>query len=215
LDKIRVEAEVVGRYTARVALMEVMSVCAMPFLVACTLPVEPCPTAAEIARGVRNELKRAKLAGRVAMMLSTEKNFPVSQTAVGITVLAVVSRRMLRTRRSRRGDALVAVGLPFVGFDVIKGEKEGKVVDLTDLTAILRSNAVHDVIPVGSGGIMKEAKVIAKDSGLGLRLCCPDGISLSRSAGPATVILCSASESKHTAISALTHKPVTRIGTLR
>jgi hypothetical protein len=214
LDRIRVYPEVVGRYTARVALMEAMSVNAWPFLVVCTLAVEPRPTANEIVRGVRGELRNAKLESRDMIMVSTEKNFPTRQTSVGITVISAASRRDLRIEKSRAGDVLVAVGLPFVGDDVVKEENKDKIVDLTDLRRLLRIGVVHDIVPVGSGGIEKEAKVIAKDSKLGLRLSRPRAIDLRKSAGPATVILCSVPESGYAQLSELMVKPVTRIGRL-
>lgn len=214
LDRIRVSGEVVGRFTARVVLMEVLSLGAQPFLIVSTLPVEPYPSAARILKGIRSELRRARVMENVPIMCSTEKNIPVRQTGLGLTVLASTSRRELRIGRSKPGDVIVAIGLPHVGSEVIRGEKKGRIVDLEDLLALLNSPTIHEIIPVGSRGILKEAKVVAKDSGLNLRLITSEAINLTKSAGPATVLLCSVCTSDHKDLSLLTNKPLTRIGAL-
>lgn len=214
LDKLRVSGEVVGRFTARVALMEVLSAGARPFLVVSTLPVEPYPTAAQIVKGVRSELRRAKIKGDIPMLRSSEKNIPVRQTGVGVTVLGTVPNSKLRVGKSRPGDLVVAIGLPHVGSELIQGEKKCRVADLGDLLALLKSPRVHDIIPVGSFGILREAQVIAGDSGLKFRSISPDGIDLGKSAGPATVLLCSVSPSCYKGVSSHTNKPVRIIGAL-
>jgi hypothetical protein len=213
LDRVRASGEVVGRFTARVALMEALSVGATPFCVVSTLSVEPYP-ATQIIKGIRSELRRAKLKGNVPIMRSTEKNILVRQTGVGVTVLATVSRGQLRIGKSRLGDLVVTIGLPHVGSEVIQGEKKCRIADLRDLLTLLEFTGVHEIIPVGSVGILREAKVIAEDSGLKFRSTSPDGINLGKSAGPATVLLCSVSPSNYEDLSSLTNKPVTTIGTL-
>lgn len=211
-DKIRVGGQVVGQFTSRVALAETLSVGAAPFLIVATLSVEPKPTAASVINGVRKELRAARIA--VPILRSTEKNVQVAQTGIGVTVLAKVTRDLLRIGRSRVGDAIVAIGRPHVGSEVRRGEMNHKIADLRDLRNLLNFAQIHDIIPVGSAGVLKEAKVIARDSRLDFQMSKPPKMDLKKSAGPATALLCSIPESRLRDLQLLTNKPVTQIGTL-
>lgn len=214
LDRVRVNGEAVGRYTARVALMEVLSVAAVPFLLIGTLPVEPDPTATRVMKGIRSELQRTKIRRKVTMLVSTEKNFPVRQTGVGVAVIATTPRSRLRFRKSRAGDIIAAIGTPCVGAEVLLGEKKGKIAEPEDLAALLKSHAVHDILPVGSAGIRSEARVLAEDSGLGFTLLKHPAVNVTKSAGPATVLLCTIAASNWEHLRSVTAKPLTRIGML-
>jgi hypothetical protein len=93
---------------------------------------------------------------------------------------------------------------------VLSGERRHIIADPRDVPKLLRYGFIHEIIPAGSTGTIHEAEVMAKDSTLQFR---PDNNKhelLTKSAGPATVILFASS----TAHRVLTHlrKPVTRIG---
>jgi selenophosphate synthetase-related protein len=77
LDRVKVDGYTVGRFTARVALMEALSTGADPFCLMNTLAVEPKPTGVEITKGIRSELRYAGLGSKIIMKESTEKNIPV------------------------------------------------------------------------------------------------------------------------------------------
>ena len=96
-DKVKVSGSVVGKFTARVALMEALSVGALPFCVTVALSVEPQPTGAQILNGIRSELRHASLTLPITLQ-SSEKNFAVKQTGLGITVLSIASPRSLRMK---------------------------------------------------------------------------------------------------------------------
>jgi len=212
-DRIHVSGEFVGRLTSRVALAETLSVGAKPFLIVATLSVEPKPTAASVIKGIGKELHAAGI--DVPILRSTEKNIAVSQTGIGVTVLANVARDLLRVGKSRAGDAIVAIGIPHVGSEVRRGEMSLRIADLRDLNNLSKSQQIHDIIPVGSGGILKEAEVMARDSHLDFEtLKPPPRMDLNRSAGPATVLLCSVPRLACGKVQSLTIKPVTKIGAL-
>jgi len=214
LDRVRVDGRTVGRFTARVALMEALSVGAAPVCLASTLMVEPEPTGVEIIRGIREELRYARLDSRVVMTDSTEKNIPVRQTGVGVTVIGTATSRSLKIGRCRRGDAIVAVGLPHVGVEVIAGEKQRIVVDTRDVCNLLNLGFVREIIPVGSQGILHEAQTIAADSDLRFKLRRPLDIDVRKSAGPATVALCACRQAYFSELCESVQKPVNAIGGL-
>ncbi len=214
LDRVRVDGRTVGRFTARVALMEVLSVGADPVCLASTLTVEPKPTGMQIIKGIRDEVKYAGLDSRIVMAQSTEKNIRVSQTGVGVTVVATATPRSLKIGRCRPGDVVVAIGLPLVGDEVIKGEKEQMIADTRDVRSLLNLPFVHEVIPVGSQGVLHEAVTIASDSNLRFKLGRGLGLDVRKSAGPATVALCACSPSPLKDLSRSIKKPVNPVGSL-
>ncbi len=189
LDQLKCPPEIVGKFAARVALMEILATGARPICVAAPLAVEPTPTGKRILKGIRSEMKYAGLDSRTPIVESTEKNFKTRQTGVGVTVLGLASPSSLKIGRCMAGDKVFALGTPSVGAKVLSGERRQIIADPRDVSTLLKYGFIHEVIPVGSSRIMHEAEVMARDSGLRFR---PDNYEqsmLTKSAGPATAIL--------------------------
>jgi selenophosphate synthetase-related protein len=214
LDRVRVDGYTVGRFTARVALMEALSVGAEPLCLANTLAVEPRPTGTQIIKGIRHEIEQAQLNSRIVMTYSTEKNISVRQTGLGVTVVGTATSKSLKVGRCRPGDAIVAIGLPHVGDEVVAAEKKRRIADTRDVRSLLNRHFVNEVIPVGSQGILHEVQTIAEDSNLQFTLRPHLDIDIRKSAGPATVVLCACPHSHLRALSASVEKPVSLIGAL-
>lgn len=213
-DKVKVNGYILGRFSARVALMEVLSIGAKPLCLVDTLSVEMDPTGKEIIKGVKSSVKESGLDPKLALTGGTENNFKTEQTGIGITVIGIVEKDKLRIGNSKVGDALVAIGVPSVGLEVIKAEKEGKIADLKDLKALLALHFVNDIIPVGSEGIRHEIEVLAKNSILNFDLNNGLSLDLEKSAGPATVIVFTVSENKLEKIKKKINKPILVLGHL-
>jgi len=214
LDRVKVDGRTVGRFTARVALMEALSVGADPICLANTLTVEPKPTGIQIIKGIRDEVRYAGLDSRIVMTQSTEKNVSVGQTGVGVTVVGLATARSLKIRQCRHRDAVVAIGLPYVAGEVMRGERERRIADTRDVFTLLNLRFVHEIIPVGSKGILHEAQTIAEDSHLRFALRRGLEVDVRKSAGPATVALCACRHSHFGELSKSIEKPVNLIGTL-
>jgi hypothetical protein len=214
LDKIRVDGYTLGKFTARVALMEVISTGAKPICLVDTLSVEPEPTGIEIIEGVKDEARRAGLDPTLALSGSSEKNIPVEQTGIGVTAIGMTRKKFLKIGLSKPNDAVVAIGVPCVGKEVVSGEEEGKIADTSDPLKLLNLNFVHEIIPVGSRGIMYEAKIIAKGSNLKFKYADQLKIDVEKSAGPATVILASLPDFKLTELNSIINKPINIVGHL-
>ncbi len=213
LDRIKTSGFVVGKFTARVALMEALATGSEPFCVVTTLSVEPKPTGAEIMGGIRSELRRASISSPV-LLQSSEKNFSVNQTGVGVTILASASMDSLRIKQCRPRDAVVTVGLPSLGERVLSAEKRREIADTKDVRCLLGLPFVHEILPVGSRGILNEAKLMARDSQMRLSLKSELRIDVSRSAGPATVVLCALPIQQVQLLQKRINKPLNQIGTL-
>jgi len=214
LDSLKVDAAIVGKFTARVTLMEIIAVGAKPICLTVTLCVEPVPTGREIMKGVRRELNSSGFGG-VSIVQSSEKNFRVRQTSVGVTANGIVDDHHLRVGRCKRGDFVIAVGKPLVGREVIAGERTGSIADLNVAQDLLELPYVHEIIPVGSTGIMKEASILGADSRLHFYPELKTPVDTTKSAGPATVILCAIVPTKWSQLQKTIDKPLSFIGELR
>jgi hypothetical protein len=212
-DLVKASGNMVGKFVARVALMEALAVGGTPFCASVALAVEPKPTGARIIEGVRNELRHVcpKL---LIMLQSTEKNFHVKQTGAGVTLLSLIPRQDLRIKKCRVGDVVLAVGIPSVGHRVLVGEREHSLADPKDIIRLLKNPNVHEMIPVGSRGILHEAQTMASDSKLKFKLNAENGLDVRKSAGPATVILCAIPEEAAKLLMVSFSKPTRLVGVL-
>lgn len=186
-DLVKVPPAVVGRFTTRVALLEVITVGAVPQLLTATIGNEPEPTGAQILEGIRAELAVFGL-NTIPVGISTEKNFPTRETHLGITVVGWCQNSSLRVARSLPGDLLYCLGLPKVGAE-IQGPDDPEIVNSIQLQKLLGITAIHDVIPVGSKGILGEAQLLSVNIQGDLILEPGIPIDIQKSAGPSTCLI--------------------------
>ncbi|MEH0020554.1 MAG: AIR synthase related protein [Desulfobacter sp.] len=163
LDQVSAPARLVGRFTARVALMEVIAVGARPRIMTVGIASEPDPTGSEILSGVRKELEWAGFPD-LALAVSTEKNFTPGQTGLGIGVTGTCMETDLRLAGSQPGDNVYVLGLPLVG-DEVAMAPESAILSAAHILSLLNTPGIHDVVPVGSRGILAEARDLAIHTG--------------------------------------------------
>jgi hypothetical protein len=182
-DVMKLAPYFVGKFTIRVALLEVMASGARPIIISDGLCCEMAPTGEDILRGIADEIN---ICGLKDVMLtgSTEENFPTSMTGVGLSVLGLAEESELRFGNGRSGDIAVLAGMPAMGPEV----------DLSDnscyenLARLLACRDVIEIVPVGSKGILYEANLLARLHALSFEpASC--GVNLSASAGPATCVI--------------------------
>jgi hypothetical protein len=215
LDKVRADPRLVGKMTARVALMELLSTGADPIAIIGTFSAEPEPTANLVIEGIREEVRSARLR-KLRLLCSSEKNVKVDQTGIGITAVGIVSSSAVKIGRCEEEDDVIAVGEPYVGREVIQPEKNRMLPDTLDVIKLRRNRFVHELIPVGSKGILYEARVMAEDSQLFFEPLGSQQINLKKSAGPATVLLSALRKGSFARVKkALGAKPSRKIGTVR
>lgn len=159
MDALRVPYETVAYYSFRVAVMECMSAGAEPFAV--TLQ-NFCGDDAwkALVKGIEQgivELGKSNL----SLTGSTESNFPLIQSAVGITVLGKTrGRKAIDKLTYNHQTKMAVIGLPLVGPEVV--EREGDVVQLSVFEQICGLENVV-TIPVGSKGILFELNGLFAD----------------------------------------------------
>ncbi|SDJ80790.1 AIR synthase related protein [Natronincola ferrireducens] len=186
-DIVKVPPEVVGYYTTRVAVMEVLSVGAQILTVINTLSVEMEPTGRQIITGIQRLLKEGGIEA-VCLNGSTEENFKTLQTAMGVTVIGEVEKPKAKINTSKKGDLVVVIGVPKVG-EEITIPFDNEICSVKDLQTLLTMKEAREIYTVGSKGIMYEANFLAHENHCRFQAAEDVKIDLKKSAGPATVIL--------------------------
>ncbi|MEJ5328323.1 MAG: ribbon-helix-helix domain-containing protein [Candidatus Bathyarchaeia archaeon] len=212
MDHVKVKGYVLGKFLARVALMDVAATGAYPLLISATLSVEREPTGHEIIEGVRSESRVLGLDPNQVLLENTEDNFETAQTGAGITVIGFANDEELRLGKTHPGDVIVAVGKPRIGAEVIPAEVKGEIADLKSVIQLSQKSFVHDIIPVGTYGIGYAARMLAHSVGRQLKIVESGDIDLNKSAGPATVVLVTLNSEKVDELTAVIRKPTTIIG---
>jgi selenophosphate synthetase-related protein len=212
MDKIKVDGSVLGKFLARVALMDVTATGAFPLLLSVTLGVEKEPTGNQIIEGIKHEARSIGLDPNQVIMENTEDNFETVQTGAGLTVVGFANEDELRLGKTNPGDLIIAIGKPKVGDEVIVSETRGEIAELKNVIQLSQKKYVHDIAPVGSFGIADEARMMAFAVGRQLKLIEVKGLELNKSAGPATVILATVDKDKLEEVISLISKPINVVG---
>ena len=212
MDNIKISGMIVGKFLARVASMDVAATGAFPISVSVTLGVEKEPTGSEILEGIRKEIRVLGLESNQVLKETTEENFETIQTGAGITVVGLANEDELRLGKTVPGDLIVAIGKPKVGDEVIPAEARGEIANLKDVTSLARKGFVHDIVPVGSFGIIHEAKMLAYSIGRQLKIDENTKLDLNKSAGPATVVLITIDRKKLDELTFFNRKPINVVG---
>jgi selenophosphate synthetase-related protein len=212
MDKIKVQGRVLGKFLARVALMDVAATGAFPLLLSVTLGVEKETAGREILEGIRNECRVIGLDPNQVLMENTEDNVETTQTGAGVTVIGFANEGELRLGKTNPGDLIVAIGKPKVGDEVLPAEVKGEIADLKNVTLLSQKNFVHDIVPVGTFGIAYEGRMMAYGVGRQLKLEETKEIDLTKSAGPATVVLITMKPEKFDELTLLVRKPINVVG---
>jgi selenophosphate synthetase-related protein len=212
MDKVKVEGCVLGKFLARVALMDVTATGAFPLLLSVTLGVEKEPTGNQIMDGIKREARSIGLDPNQVIMENTEDNFETVQTGAGLTVVGFANEDELRIGKTVPGDTIIAIGKPKVGDEVILAEAKGEIADLKNIMQLSQKKYVHDIAAVGTLGIADEARMMAYGVGRQLKLAELQGVDLNKSAGPATVILATVDKENLEELSSMISKPISIIG---
>jgi selenophosphate synthetase-related protein len=212
MDKVKVDGRMLGKFLARVALMDVIATGAFPLLLSVTLGVERDPTGNEIIEGIKREARSIGLDPNQALMENTEDNFQTVQTGAGLTVVGLANEDELRVGKTMPGDLIVAIGRPKVGDEVIPAEVRGEIADLKNVTQLTGRKYVRDIAPVGGFGVASEAKMMAYAVGRQLKLFEVQGLDLNKTAGPATVVLVTVDRERLEELRALIPKPINVVG---
>lgn len=210
-DSIYTPGEIVGKFTTRVSLMEVLASGAMPITVINNLSVEMEPTGKEIIKGIKDELINLGLKEDILITGSTEENIKTVQTGLGVTVIGLLKNSDMRLGKSKKGDIVLCLGNPEVGEEVLKPTPKASP------SLVLKLNKlkyIHEILPVGSKGIKYEAEELARCIALKLNLDSDIKVDLNKSAGPSTCVLVTLEEEFLSNLKDYINVPIYKIGKL-
>ncbi|MFZ3588606.1 ATPase [Bacillus sp. DJP31] len=184
-DLVKAPDEIVGYYTARVALMENLSVGGDPFaLIIQNFTGDSAWTSYKqgVDRAV-NELNLPPL----PLIGSSESNFSLHQSGFGLTVLGRTEKKRIYTPDSA---GFAVIGVPLVGEEVLT--RKDLVLPLSLFHELLSVNGIYEIVPIGSKGIYQEWKLLCdRNQLLWTTDIVSDTLNLIQSSGPATSVLIS------------------------
>ena len=193
-DAFKVPPSIAAKFTARVALMEVLCTGAEVVTITDAVCNEMEPTGKEIIKGIKEELKEAKIK-EVTLNGSTEENFSTRSTGLGVTVVGIVDNKNMKVNNITKDCLLISIGVPKIGKEIdILGYDE-EIANYNHIFTLLNNKETYEIVPVGSKGILFEAEELAKSNKCRFY---PNkdkiNVDIRRSAGPATVIIAAISK---------------------
>ena len=191
-DKLKVSPYITAKYTARVAILEVLCTGAEVISLVNTICNEMNPTGQTVIRGIKEELAEAGLP-EIMLTGSTEENFETFATGIGITAIGIAENQHIKINTISDRALLVTLGIPNVGQKVLDCDKK-EFIDYHTVRRLVASDDVYELLPVGSKGILYEANQLAEHNGLQFNAYKELHIDIKKSAGPSTVVLAAVRE---------------------
>lgn len=211
-DVIQLAPDLVAYYTARVALMEILSVGASPITLIDTLPVEMEPTGKQMIEGIQRILNELKIDPN-ALNGSTEDLVPTVQTGIGVTAIGICDTAKLKIASSQAGDGIYLLGIPKIGNE-ISYPYDSDLCSLENFNKLVHSPFVHEIIPVGSKGIAYEATVLANLNNLTLNLL-NSSIDQLKAGGPASCVIFTLQEKDEYQVQHILSQKMIKLGYLK
>lgn len=182
-DFVQVPYEVVAYYSFRVAVMECLSAGARPISVVIHNFCDDESWDAVVS-GVKKGLRELGMP-TIPITGSTESNFPLLQSALGIVVLGVRGNSFMETSGLQKSSKLAVIGMPLVGQEVVNRNNE--VLPLPLFQELCHLGNI-DIIPVGSKGVLYELQNLLGDDTISPIDLIVE-VDVLKSAGPSTCIL--------------------------
>ncbi|MFA7288519.1 MAG: AIR synthase related protein [Melioribacteraceae bacterium] len=204
-----------GRFAARVPLIEILASGSIPIIVIDTLTVEMEPTGKEIIRGIKDEAALAGIKNNLAITGSTEDNVKTIQTGIGVVVIGIVTKEDFKSASSLDGDLIVLIGLPKSAPEFKINYDDVDIINPAIIMELRKYDFVHDILPIGSKGIQHEFSELAKSAELIGEYKTELMIDISKSAGPSTCCLVSLPEEKLNDLKNKMKLPINIIGRVR
>jgi len=199
----------------KVPLMEVIASGGVPLVIVDNLCMEMEPTGKRIISILNAELKRSLPNLNISVTGSTEDNFPTTQSGFGVTVIGLLNPENNRLGTTEKGDLVYCVGYPQSGISEMYYENTYTVCGIETVYSLNQKVEIHEILPVGSKGVLFEANQLAECSGNQFELDKNPDIDVYTSAGSSTAVLFSAKRVVESELSQFVEKPVRKIGKIK
>jgi len=178
-DEVHVPNHVVSYYACRVAFMDLITARGIPHaIVMQNFTGEQAWS--DYVKGVQACLENTPF-HQIPITGSTESNFPLTQSGLGLTIIGTKTTSSKR-KRLQGNEKFAVIGTPLVGNEVI--EQENKIAPIKLFLQLTQMNEVVDVQPVGSKGIQSEWAIWTKRTDQ-----LASKLAIEKSGGPATSFL--------------------------
>lgn len=211
MDMVKTTPAIVGYFTCRVPLAEVVAIGAEPISVINTLSVEMNDTGRGIIEGIKKAIRPLGLPEDIIVTGSTEENFPVCQTGLGVTVVGIVNKNSWQQPTTTTDYLAVVVGLPKVGQEVLE-DKERTIISPKVIKELRGMKGIGEIVPVGSKGIIHEIKEVARTNNLSYKISEELLVDINKSAGPATCAVITISNEKYESLEKNSPIPINIVG---
>lgn len=179
-DAVSVPNEVTSYFACRVAYMDLLRTRATPkAIILQNFTSDDAWTS--YVEGVRNLLKETTFTN-LPITGSTESNFTMLQSGLGLTIVGTRKRNELKRPRPKLTDAFAVIGRPLVGMEVPKQPEH--IAPLQLFESFAKNNAIIDLVPVGSKGILAEWQRLTQATNY-----LSSSLDIKKSGGPATCFI--------------------------
>lgn len=209
-DVVKTSPEIVGFFGAQVSMMEIISFGAKPISVINTLTVEMDDTGKKIIKGIKEALEPLNFDTENILTGSTEENFPVTVTGIGITVIGIIEKDNFKLPKTKLGDIAVLLGLPKIGNEVLEGKDQ--IMNIEKTLELKAKEYIHEILPVGSKGILFEVKEMARTNDIDILLEKEINVDMHKSGGPSTSVIVSMKENDFENLKRDMLLPIEKIG---
>ncbi len=181
-DLVQTDPEMVAYYCFRVAVMECMSGGGIPFSVIIQ-NFTGDSVWGNYVKGVERGLRELEL-NEMEVTGSTETNFHLNQSAIGVTILGRKRNFSEKTNSKLR---YAVIGKPLVGNEVLNFPHN--VAPLSTFRWCCEEEAISSVLPVGSKGIFYEFSLLHSEKVSPNKIECE--LDLNKTSGPSTCFIIS------------------------
>ncbi|WP_163102383.1 ATPase [Peribacillus alkalitolerans] len=179
-DVVKADYEAVYEFALRVALMECMAFGATPISVVVHNFIDPLIW--KPIKRVTEEVCMQVGLKEMPVTGSSESNFTLLQSALGVMVVGKVHKKEVRNDVTASSASYAVIGSPLVGEEVLSQGNE--ILPLPLFRRLLDLTGIYEILPVGSKGIAEEFTHFSP-----LELECE--LDIHQSGGPATCVIIS------------------------
>ncbi|MFC2089040.1 hypothetical protein ACFLSX_05500 [Calditrichota bacterium] len=213
-DTVKCNDYLLGRLSMRVPLMEILGSGSLPLAAFNVLTFPMDVHAKEIIRGIREELSDAGLGRDFPLSGSTEDNVITRETGLGTMVVGIVHKDDFRPGSSLPDDNVLCVGIPKSAPEDELSIDDTEILKWHHLRKILNQSNVHDLLPVGSKGVLYEAHNMAETAKLKFLANSNSVFDFYKSAGPSTCIILSCTGKFEKTLQKMLDVPIINVGRL-
>lgn len=152
-------------------------------------------TGKRIINGIKNALQPLNFDLNNIISGSTEENFPVTVTGVGITIIGIIDKNNWKKPTTEKGLIVVLVGMPKFGDEVLSDKSS--IMNIEELLKLKEKGYIKEILPVGSKEILYELEQMANTNNINFKLEDEQSINLKKSGGPSTCVIVSMEENKY------------------